>query len=710
MLQADVFYLMNAYPTLLSGFRSLQPSLAMVLLAGFTVMSAFGADRNAPQRVDQLVERGYQKHQVTPNEPSTDQAFLRRAYLDIIGRVPTYDEAKSFLDAEAPNKRGLLIAHLLNSDGYVSHFFNYWADLLRVKSRIDGEAGAAYADWVKTALRKNTPYNQMVHQLLTADGYVWDNGAVGYFMRDAGMPLDNMSNTTQVFLGTQLVCAQCHNHPFDKWTQKEYYEMAAYTYGVETEQRVESLVNLGREEKRINRRRKERGKEQHLREALGDLMAPLRYKVAYDDERNLSLPTDYKYDDAKPGEMVRPDTIFGRHVSGKGAKARESYAEWLTSPDNPRFTKVIVNRLWKKVMGVGLIEPVDDFRDGIVEASENRELLEYLERQMIDSNYDIKAFLSILYNTRTYQREATPGDIDLESYRFPGPVLRRLTAEQIWDSLLTNTIPNVDQRLGGNKYLDRYETMRKQAVALEGKLANKQEKDIVAAAMLIADAEFEHENFAKENRKESAKAREAGNSDLTKKLTADLKAADKKRDEEVKRITNEFESSLTAMPVSAGTAPAMMRAPMDTTPMMSSSKNGSKSDGLWKGYSDDYFRASELSSPAPNDHFLRRFGQSDRETIENAEFEPSVPQVLALLNGKIYDQLVDSNSVLSKGLEKLTTREEKQDYIFLSMLTRLPTEQEREILENEFKGSDPKEAAKGVIWSLLNTQEFLFVQ
>lgn len=696
---------------------STRVALGRISLVGFFLLcgvSICGADSNPSRMIDALVEKGYARHKVTPNEPTDDETFVRRVYLDIAGRIPTPAEIDAFLKTEGSAKRYRLITELLQSDAYTSHFFNYWADILRVKSNIDGEAGAAYADWLKNALYMNKPYDEMVKELITAEGYVWDNGAVGYYLRDAGMPLDNMSNTTQIFLGTQLVCAQCHNHPFDQWKQKEYYEMAAYTYGVDTQQRLDELVDISRQEKRLDRREETSGKKRLLRNALQDLLDPLRYKVDFDEEKMLALPRDYQYDDADPGEEVRPSTIFGKHVGGSGSRARGSYAEWMVSPENPRFTKVVANRLWKKVMGVGLIEPVDDFREDTVENSPNRELLEYLERLMIDVDYDMKRFLACLYNTRTYQREATGGDVDVETYRFPGPVLQRMSAEQVWDSLLTLTMPDVDHRKRGNAYAEQYAEMRKRARAIEAKLAGRSEKEIIDTASQMADVEWDYEKATEKLRRDLAAARDQGRADEVKALNERMKVAREARDKEVERLQAEFEAGLLAQPVSTGSAPfATKMDKMDEMSMERASAaagGGKVDDSRWKGYSDDYYRASELSSPAPTGHFLRLFGQSDRETIENAEDEPSVPQVLALLNGKVYDQLVDRRSVLSQGLETLTTNEERQDFIFLSLLSRLPTAMERELLNNEFKGVDPEEAARGVIWTLINTQEFLFVQ
>ena len=216
----------------------------MVLLAGTAAGRLQAADSGtkrvtAADRIDQFIEAGYAANDVEAHPEVSDETFVRRIYLDIAGRIPTREESKTFLADTGANKRNRLINQLLESEAYVHHFFNYWSDLLRAKTRISGNgnstpAGMAYLEWIKDALRDNMPYDEMARALIAADGQSWNNGAVGYYLRDYGMPLDNLALTSQVFLGTQIVCAQCHDHPFDEWTQMDYYKMAAFTYGVLT--------------------------------------------------------------------------------------------------------------------------------------------------------------------------------------------------------------------------------------------------------------------------------------------------------------------------------------------------------------------------------------------------------------------------------------------------------------------------------------------
>ena len=165
----------------------------------------------ASQQIDALLAKDWQQHKLTANPPASDETLVRRLYLDIIGRIPTLQEAQAFLSSTDKDKRAKLIDQLLASDGYSQRMFHFWADLLRVQTRANSGQGdmtsKPYLEHVKRRIRENMPYDAFVRELLTAQGKVWDNPAIGYYMRDIGMPLDNLANTTRVFLGTRIECA-----------------------------------------------------------------------------------------------------------------------------------------------------------------------------------------------------------------------------------------------------------------------------------------------------------------------------------------------------------------------------------------------------------------------------------------------------------------------------------------------------------------------
>ena len=354
----------------------------------------------AAQKIDEFIEKGYSHFDVKPNERINDETFVRRVYLDIAGRTPTISEVREFLNSDYAQKRQRFIKDLLHSEAYVSHFYNFWADVLRINDGLGSgarAAEAAYRLWVKDSLRNNKPYDQFVRELISAKGYIWENGAVGYYQRDRGMSLDNMSNTVRVFLGVRLECAQCHNHPFDKWTQMDYYKMAAFTYGMEAnryespnrsgisdylkQQQQESFAkavglkgfpairnesglrkalrsrkldrfltraNMTREEfenkarKGIEAASKFGRGNQDMRQAVKELYDPIKYIAAHEkSNKTLKLPHDYQYSDASPEDSVEFATMFGAEINGmdEGSSLSKSYAEWMTSPENPTFTR-----------------------------------------------------------------------------------------------------------------------------------------------------------------------------------------------------------------------------------------------------------------------------------------------------------------------------------------------------------------------------------
>ncbi|MDP7205393.1 MAG: DUF1549 domain-containing protein, partial [Pirellulaceae bacterium] len=311
--------------------------------------------RRSAARIDALIDARLMSEGIQPNPDSTGEQFVRRIYLEITGTIPTGRETFAFFEASREDKREVLIDYLLNEPGYASLFFNYWADILRILDKPTNVTYLRpYADWLKGQLRRNTPYDRMVHAMLTAQGKSWTTPAVGYKLRDRGMPLDNLNNTVRVFLGTRIGCAQCHDHPFDNWTQKEFYELAAFEAGVRT--------ILPRSRFKLDESTKAQEK------VTGAALSRLRQIERINREQvfeqvnaRLKFPHDYAYADAKPGELVQPNVIFGDKPSYKtGDSPRTAFADWLVASRNPRFAKTIANRLWKRAFGVGLIEPVDD--------------------------------------------------------------------------------------------------------------------------------------------------------------------------------------------------------------------------------------------------------------------------------------------------------------------------------------------------------------
>ncbi len=565
-------------------------------------------------RIDRIVEAHLAKNGKTPNAASSDSEFLRRVYLDVTGTIPSAKQAGTFLAIRGESKRVITIDSLLNKPGYASHFYNYWADILRLVDRANNNNYVRpYSDWVKECLRENVDYDEMVHEMLTAQGKVWDTPAVGFALRDSGMPLDNLNNTIRIFLGTRVGCAQCHDHPFDRWTQKEFYQLAAFTSGLE--------YNVARADAaKINQKDVDAVSKMETMEnrEARQILRLNRPGIWENDKKQIKYPENYTYSNAKAGDIVKPAVIFGTAPSNiPAAQRREIFGEWVTSKDNPRFAMTIANRLWKRYMGVGLIEPEDDLRDD--SKATNPELLEFLTDEVKRLDFDLKEFQRIIVYSKTYQRKATYGDLPADKpYHFPGPVLRRMTAEQVWDSLLTLTMPDPDKVLRPED--DQYTAI----INLE---PTSTVSDVLQKAKQL-------DEFKKED-------------------------------------------------------------------------NKAKQKRLYKGA--ELVRASELPQPLPGGHFLREFGQCDRSVISDSHSDGTVPQLLAMFNGPVTHMMLEEGSVIYSEVVSKKQVNEQIDAVFLSLLSRHPTESERATANREIR--EAKSAGYGnVIWALLNTREFLFIQ
>lgn len=670
--------------------------------------TAAAVDLHAVSQVDRYIEEALTDRGLERSEAVDDATFVRRVYLDIVGRIPTFQELQVFEKSLVPNKRARLIDELLYSSGYASHFYNYWEDVLRIQSRGRRTVMVSYQDWVKESLQDNVPYDAFVRELVSSSGFVWDEPAVGYYLRDAGMPLDNMSNTAQVFLGTRMQCAQCHDHPFDRWTQKEYYHMAAYTFGVDSATRgyrnipeFKEFMRVAREARKTQASSGERvGRRLSpaQRRVLRDLFEPLGTEVTT-SSKPLKLPEDYQYEDGKPNERIVAKTPFGPEAkAGKRDNLQEVYARWLTSPENPRFTKTIVNRLWKKVMGVGLIEPVDDLKDDTL--ASHPELLSYLEELMISYEYDMKRFLQVVFNTRTYQSFAYEREPMLgEPYYFPGPALRRMTAEQMWDSVLTLSIPDFDKRLGGDvqtRNLRVNEAQMKSHVGKVKQLNGRELFEIVEtlgemnATYLKSEAAFQKQINAAETNAEK------------RRLRSELR---KVRQEKNKKMDSLIASMAGVQAFDRREAMTEIESGMFAGAAVARDKQSRQLERSRR----NLVRASEIVSPAPAGHFLRQFGESDREIIESSSDEAAIPQALALLNGNLLNTISNRNSVLSQELEGLEGRQ-RIEVLFKSFFARPPSARERELVREQFNEFGYSKGFRNVMLALLNSQEFRFVQ
>jgi len=453
----------------------------------------------------------------------------------------------------------------------------------------------------------------------------------------------------------------------------------------------------------------------------------------------IKLPHDYQYDDAKPDDIVPASTMFGGDIDLENIDGSliDTYADWMTARDNPTFTKVIANRLWKRVFGHGVFEPLDDLTDYTAVA--NPELLVYIEEMMRTLDYDRRKYREVLYNTKTYQRAANSEELILGMpYHFAGPTLRRMSAEQIWDSVVGLALPEADgYRPRLKSQLASIERVRK----INEVIAERSVEDYIAMVEEIA-TEFENLKPKQEALRVAMNAaRAAGDNDLYKKLNGEYYDVRNRSDEVVAEIgyrnvgeNVKGDDLLLAMGMSemkmkrtggmmsasdAGEGAVLTTLPEPVMPQPPADLDSKEKDYWLKSQKREYknytelvsgmARASELESPAKRGHFLREFGQSDREVIENAADHASVPQALNLLNGTIAEALTNPFAVFGSRVHAAGDAEEKIEMIFQAMLTRKPSGSERELLLSKVEEQGDS-AYERIVWALLNTKQFIFVQ
>ncbi len=400
------------------------PLGVLVLLLGVSVAAA---QENAPAEkdkvkplspkelagvIDEQIAAKWAKAKAVAAAPSSDAEFLRRVYLDISGRIPKVAEARAFFESKDPARREKLIESLLEGSQYVDHFSNTWRTTMisQMTTPQASFAGRTLQLWLVDQLRKDVPYDKMVHELLTAQANSPAKGKVGkggggfngnagnpvaFFQANENKPENLAAATTRVFLGVRLECAQCHNHPFTDWKKEQFWEFAAFFSGSSP--------------------------------FVGGFQPP--------GVGGKQLP---------PGEIMIPNTekkVKARFLDGKlaelrdGINPRENLADWVTSPTNPYFARTAANRMWGHFFGSGLIDPVDD------EATKDNppshpELLKILAAQFVAHDFDLKYLIRAITLSKTYQLSGKQTHDSQKNLRlFAKAAVRGMTAEQLFDTL-----------------------------------------------------------------------------------------------------------------------------------------------------------------------------------------------------------------------------------------------------------------------------------
>ena len=352
--------------------------------------------------IDDSILKHLQMLHIPPSHPASDAEFIRRAYLDAAGILPSPSEAEKFLKDPSPTKRNQLIDGLMKRPEFVDYWAYKWSDLLLVSSnRLSNGEMWSYYNWIRDSVVNDKPWDKFVVQIITATGNTQENGAANYWLvhRD---PLDTSENMAQAFLGINITCAHCHNHPLAKWTQKDYYGMANLFARV----RLKTFAPSG------------------TRTAVGPL---------FNDVTVYSAPTGEFMDDRFMMPLPPKPLDATALASDVPGDTRQYFAKWLTSPENPFFARNIVNRVWRNFMGRGLVEPVDDLRD--TNPATNDELLNALVKDFVAHNFDMNYLIRTIMRSATYQTSSEPLKENADDDKYGSHyVIRRLPAEVILDA------------------------------------------------------------------------------------------------------------------------------------------------------------------------------------------------------------------------------------------------------------------------------------
>ena len=343
--------------------------------------------------IDTLVDAKLLKLRLPASGLCTDDEFVLRATIDITGLLPTEEETSNFVSSTDPNKRAALIETLLSRKEFSEIWAMKWADLLMIKSnnQVSYKAAYLYYNWLINQIASNTPLDKIVRELLTATGGTFQSPATNFYQVEQDR-LKLSENVAQVFMGIRTQCAQCHNHPFDRWTMDDYYGFAAF------------FSQVGRKQS------------EDYRQIL----------VFNGGGGEVNHPVG--------GAVVKPRFLGGGPAATDGKDRRVVLAEWMTSNENPFFSKSVANRIWAHFTGVGIVNPVDDFRAS--NPASNPELLDALAAKLIEYKYDIKQLVRDICNSQTYQRTTVPvtgNEDDLRNYSHA--TVRRIPAENMLDCI-----------------------------------------------------------------------------------------------------------------------------------------------------------------------------------------------------------------------------------------------------------------------------------
>ena len=362
-----------------------------------------------PAALDALLDKSLAASKTPVSPLTTDEEFVRRVYLDVTGKLPTIEQMRAFVHAREKDKRARLVDALLKSDAYATNWSRYWRDVVAYRAPNEAIQQINYPkfeDWLADEFRANRPWDEVVTAIITAKGPNTENGATAFALAQMSQPVEMAGEVSRIFLGVQIQCAQCHDHPNDPWKREQFHEFAAFFAGY--------------------------GQKQIQKREVG--VPPIFGIVANGRGLNYTMP-DLK--DPTKQHPVNPKFFLGEksksHVGLKPEQRREWAASYITGQDNPWFARAFVNRVWGALMGEGFYTPIDDL--GPTKESHNPEVLDALAAEWQKGGYDVRWLFRTILNTKAYQRESRSTNSAAGRTAFASNCPSRLRADQIFDSL-----------------------------------------------------------------------------------------------------------------------------------------------------------------------------------------------------------------------------------------------------------------------------------
>jgi len=697
----------------------------------------------SPRQLDALIEEHNKKQEsLVYAEALDDLSYLRKISLEMIGRIPTTSEIRKYQKWPQTERRAKALDELLTHPRFTDRWTAFYADMMRV--RTGNRGGSAYERYIRTCVDEGVPYDLMVKELLSAQGDPRVIPAVGYILRDNVEPMALAAATSQVFLGVRMSCAQCHDHPFDKWSQKQFYEFAGFfgksktvrkrrnrpevyttegdnmtvqwppadpansgikrepvhpTFPFGLEKTEKPLAHIARFEAKRAARGKDREFADPELEALNDLFAELEAPKKIDDVvmGDVDIMSDAR---AKAARLADERNWY------KQSALRSNLAFHVTSPYNRLFSRAIVNRVWAELMGRGFYEPIDDYRDDTLVS--HPAALEYLADEFVASGFELRNLIRLIVETEAYQRGHLAGSLDantrMESEKaFAATPLRRMISEALFDSMVVAGHLENPKWPGGANMKERERRIRYFV-------------EVEAPTNEMSVAEIDTQEAPAPMTNDSVELSPEVEDGVVAALDLDDESMMMTGGEEAMLETADASEAIASMMAITG-GDFMSQRIFDETVLAEQGRRvREKYRTIVEKYDDNpaFGSSFHMGSPAPGSHFLRVFGQPARDRLgEFRSQAASMRQELMLLNGRV------SNEAARVGpfepMHRLLGRERPNipkaiNLAYMEILTRKPKPVEVELAMAVVSDTgDPLAGMADLRWALMNSHEFRYM-